>query len=298
MLLSPEPRIAVSPAPVRPRCALETLHEQGSGLQNEDVVLRAGDLLGVFDGATSLDGFLDRDGATGGYRAAQLAAQVFADEPGDLASRAQRANRAIRSAQHDHGIPFNQRQRLWSTSMAVVRLHDGWFEYCQVGDSMILLLYRDGRHELLTPEIDIDIETLQQWKRLPASAPPIQISLASQILAVRLQMNVRYGVLNGEPESLSFLSHGRRSLSDLAGILLFTDGLQLPKSEPGDPTDWQWFADLYRLGGLAGIRNHVRMLQRQDPDCRQYPRFKRHDDIAAVAVTLPAGTVSPHHKPH
>jgi hypothetical protein len=298
MLLSPEPRIAVSPAPVRPRCALETLHEQGSGLQNEDVLLRADDLLGVFDGATSLDGFLDKNGASGGYRAAQLAAQAFADEPGNLAVRAQRANRAIRAAQRDHGVLLEQRHHLWSTSMATIRLHDGWFEYCQVGDSMILLLYRDGRHELLTPEIDIDVETLQSWKRLPASAPPIQISLASQILAVRLQMNMRYGVLNGEPESLSFLSHGRRSLSDLAGILLFTDGLLLPKSEPGEPTDWQWFTDLYRLGGLAKVRDHVRTLQRQDPDCRRFPRFKRHDDIAAVAVTLPAETGMPHHKPH
>jgi len=76
MLLSPEPQIAVSPAPERPRCAVETLHEQGSGLQNEDVLLRADDLLGVFDGATSLDGFLDKNGASGGYRAAQLAAEV------------------------------------------------------------------------------------------------------------------------------------------------------------------------------------------------------------------------------
>jgi len=40
------------------------------------------------------------------------------------------------------------------------------------------------------------------------------------------------------------------------------------------------------VGGLQAVRNHVRRLQQEDPTCRKYPRFKQHDDIAAVAIQL------------
>lgn len=108
--------------------------------------------------------------------------------------------------------------------------------------------------------------------------------LAAQIERVRLQMNISYGVLNGEPEAVNFLHHGRYQLTGITDILLFTDGLFLPKEDPLAGNDWQGLVDLYRHGGLQAVRDHVRLLQRDDPDCRCYPRFKRHDDIAAVAI--------------
>lgn len=287
MYLATDQLPASSPCISSPSYEVETLHEQGSGAYNEDVLLQTGDLFGVFDGATSLDTFHDINGMSGGRCAAQLAAQTFLEMEGDLARIAEKANGRIRMAQERNNIPLHERYRLWSTSMAVIRLDDASFEYCHTGDSMILLLYRDGSHTLLTPEIDIDSETLQMWKDSVASPQKIHSRLAAQILKVRLQMNVSYGVLNGEPESLHFLRHGRHSLAGISDILLFTDGLLLPRENPREMGDWQTFSDLYRDGGLVGVRNHVRSIQREDADCRSYPRFKMHDDIAAISVTLP-----------
>lgn len=286
MYLSTDQLTATYSFPSSSTFVVETLHEQGSGEYNEDILLLTENLFGVFDGATSLEKFYDINGNPGGRCAAMLAAQTFQDMDGSLAQIAESANGVIRKAQQLNNIPLNERHRLWSTSMAVVRLKDSSFEYCHTGDSMILLLYTDGRHALLTPELDIDSETLQLWKDSPKLQQGIHSCLAAQILKVRLQMNVSYGVLNGEPESMQFLRHGRHSLAGISDILLFTDGLLLPRENPQETGDWENFAALYRCGGLARVRDHVRSLQREDAICRSYPRFKMHDDIAAIAVTL------------
>jgi hypothetical protein len=295
MYLSTDQLSIACPSASRPLYAVETLHEQGSGEQNEDTLLWSGTLFGVFDGATSLDKYYDEDGATGGLCAASIAAETFRDHSGCLPQAAKKANRLLREKQIRCRIPLNQRQRLWSTSMAVIRMHDSSFEYCHTGDSMIVLLYRDGGYSLLSPELDIDGETLELWQNTASGDQSIHTILAEQITKVRLQMNVTYGVLNGEPESMQFLRHGRESLAGVSDILLFTDGLLLPKADPRSPSDWQAFAALYRNGGLAAIRDHVRALQRDDSTCRRYPRFKTHDDIAAIAVTVDHGNVSPAH---
>lgn len=286
MYLNVEPYHPIRQSPSVPTMSVQVLHEQGSGRQNEDVVLRSAGLFGVFDGATSLVEPRDTGNESGGFRAARLAASSFEQCQGSLVQRAEQANSAIRAAQIASGISLDERLRLWSTSLAVVRLKDSSFEYCHTGDSMILLLYADGSHLVLTPEVDVDGETLQAWKNSPASSQPIHICLADQIAAVRLQMNTRYGVLNGEPAAMGFLGHGCHSLAGISDIILFTDGLMLPRETPWRPTDWRWFADLYRLGGLHKIRDQVRGLQRQDPECRRFPRFKVHDDIGAVAISF------------
>jgi hypothetical protein len=157
---------------------------------------------------------------------------------------------------------------------------------------MIMILHHDGSHSLLSPELDIDGETLALWQQSPATGQTIHSLLAEQIAEVRLRMNVSYGVLNGEPEAMQFFRHGHHSLAGVSDILLFTDGLMLPKADPTSPTDWHSFADIYCRGGLTALRDHVRTVQQTDPVCRCYPRFKMHDDIAAIAVTVD-GVASP-----
>jgi len=287
MYLSNEHFATLHSYPALPRYDAETLLEKGSGALNEDVLLQTDDLFGVFDGATSLDKRKFTGELTGGLLAARIAAQTFRDGRGSLEHLAAQANRRIHRTLLDEKVPLNERHRLWSTSLAVVRLAGERFEYCQTGDAVILLLLDDGSFHLVTPHIDIDRETLQLWKESPAAkTATIHDLLAEQICRVRLQMNVSYGVLNGEPEAMNFLRHGCHQLAGVSDILLFTDGLFLPRENPLESDDWQFLADLYRSGGLQAVRDHVRRLQRKDPACRKYPRFKQHDDIAAVAIQL------------
>ncbi len=265
---------------------VETLLEKGSGKLNEDVLLQEENIFGVFDGATSLDTSALGEGITGGRLAAQIAAKAFR-EGGNLISCAKNANQGIFDANVRYKDTPEERHKLWSTSAAVIHFHQDFLYFCQTGDSLILLLDKNGGHKLITPGTDHDQETLTLWKHTKAPAhATIQEILRDQILKVRREMNISYGVLNGEPEAMDFLNHGRIELDGISDILLFTDGLFLPRSMPWLDNDWSLFSRLYREGGLENIRNYIRDLESRDPGCRVYPRFKIHDDIAAIAINI------------
>ncbi len=286
MYLSPEQFTFANQDHSLKRPKVRSLLEKGSGEFNEDVLLDEGTVLGVFDGATSLDKSRFQGGLTGGLIAARTAAHTFRDKRSSLNQLVKEANRRIQKAQLEESISLNDRYKLWSTSLAVVHLDGNRLEYCQTGDALILFICNDGSYKVITPDIDIDRNTLQLWKEMRVTPDaPIHEVLAEQIRKVRSGMNVRYGVLNGEPEAMNFVRHGYEDLTDVSDILLFTDGLHLPRQNPLEEHDWQTFVELYLLGGLQAVRDHVRHLQQQDPACRKYPRFKLHDDIAAVAIS-------------
>ena len=287
MYLATEQLAVPAAARFVPDIGVETLLEKGSSELNEDVLLEAENLFGVFDGATSLDKRRFHDGLTGGLLAARTAAHAFQQGRSSLYRLAEKANNGIRDALLNQQVAMSDRHRLWSTSLAVIRLGEGHVEYCRTGDALILFIHNDGSFRLVTPDIDIDRETLCLWQDSKVlSSTSIQDELADQILRVRLQMNVSYGVLNGEPEALDFICHGHEELTNVSDVLLFTDGLFLPRENPQKESDWEFFVKLYQLGGLQAVRDYVRGLQCQDPALKKYPRFKLHDDIAAVAIKL------------
>ncbi len=261
----------------------ETLQEKGTGQTNEDVLLMEKNTFGVFDGATSLD----TNSLSGGLRAASIASQAFLNSTESLSRCAERGNQDINKAYSHQRIINDKREHLWSTSAAVVRLHRNHFEYCQIGDSLIMLLFKDGSHRLATPHIDHDRETLTLWKRRTVrNNATIQTAFADQIRRVRQHMNQTYGVLNGEPKAMDFLTQGSVELDGISHIILFTDGLFLPKEYPWEKSEWASFCNIYRESGLQGLRDTIRTLEKQDPLCRKYPRFKQHDDIAAISLHI------------
>lgn len=281
-------------APILPNLAhssipfqVHSLLEQGSGELNEDVLLKTGDTFGVFDGATSLDRRRFDEELTGGLLAARTAARVYRQGGASLYSLAVRANDSIREEFLGHNVSLAERHLLWSTSMAVVRLTGSRLEYCQTGDALIILVGSDGSHRVITSEVDIDRETLALFQETRGMEKrDRQKLMGKQIKRVREQMNKSYGVLNGEPEAVNFLRHGHLDLTGVRDILLFTDGLYLPRENPQQENDWQLLIDLYLQSGLQAVRDRVRRLQRSDPQLTKYPRFKQHDDIAAVAIKL------------
>ncbi len=278
----------------RPYVVRETLLEQGSGSLNEDALSATNRLSIVCDGATSLGGpvrtTVDTQlskGISGGQQAAAITAAVFADNPGqDLRMSARIANIEIRAAMVRERLDVHQRERLWSTSFAAVQIDDGVINWCQIGDCAIVAVYTDGSGRLLTDVPNQDKDILRRWQRVGSRAgATIHQELAADIKAVRKSMNRSFGSLNGEPEALDFLSYG--CLQDdprISDILLFSDGLFPPASDPEIPLDTRQLVELYRCGGIENVRNHIRQLQRTDPSCRTYPRFKKFDDISAVAL--------------
>lgn len=266
---------------------VETLFEKGSGLMNEDFYIVSGNLFGVFDGATSLSSEVYENRRTGGFLASHIAGEIFRRNDGTLKNLAEEANAAIAKAMRENGMSMADKRYLWNTGAAVVRVDTETFEWIQIGDCLVLVFYDDGRYDVLTDNFDHDFETLQLWKETcRQTMEPIQRALKDQIQRVREQMNVSYGSFSGEKEALSFIQTGVGRLEGVKDIVLFTDGLFIPRSEPSDRSDFDLFSTLYRQGGLYHVGKYVREMESTDEACRIYPRFKTHDDIAAISLTF------------
>ncbi len=266
---------------------VDSIYEKGTGIINEDFYCINGNLFGVFDGATSLSNAVYENGCTGGFLASNIAGKTFARNHSSLINLAEKANTAIADAMSIRGVNLNERENIWCTSAAVVRIHDEMFEWVQTGDCLVLVIFEDDTHEVLIKGYDHDLETLLLWQKIAdKSDGTIMSAMRNQIRKVRSQMNVTYGVLNGEKEAIRFLKYGNRNLNGIKHIILFTDGLFIPKKDPEKKEDFKIFSQLFKKGGLNHIKNYIREIEETDRECRIYPRFKAHDDIAAIALTF------------
>lgn len=106
------------------------------------------------------------------------------------------------------------------------------------------------------------------------------------LVKLKEKMNVTYGMFSGEEQALSFLNKGRESLKQIKHILIFTDGLLIPKEDPKAKDDFDTFVKLFLGGGLLKIKNYVRGIEKDDPECWRCPRFKQYDDIAAISISF------------
>ena len=277
--------------------------EKGTAKTNEDCLVIQDNIFGVFDGATSLTGRTFHQGKTGGEIAAQTAGSVFSQNHYPLRHLACQANREIMTQMLRNGVNISRQEDLWSTSAAVVRIQNKNLEWVQAGDAVIILVYNDGSHKVLVEREDHDYETLTLWKDLvqdkaddkrvgltegntEQGLAALRQTLNSQIKKVRSEMNITYGVLNGEPRAEEFLNQGVESLDQVMDILLFTDGLTIPGETPQKHKDYTSLVENYISLGLNGLKNMIRQKEKTDPLCLTFPRFKCHDDIAAIAVKV------------
>ena len=118
--------------------------DKGSWQINEDELLVTGNLWAVFDGATSLVGYEDERGETGGRIAAATAAHAFLVSQGSLHDAAVDANTLIRQAMSNAGIDSGHKEALWATAVAAVRLVAERLEYLTIGNCVVLGIRRMG----------------------------------------------------------------------------------------------------------------------------------------------------------
>jgi len=264
---------------------IEHILEKGSGRINEDRLVMGKNLFGVFDGATSLDGACFGDGCTGGGIAADTARQVFSRNHYPLNFLGRSANAAILAKMKNHKVRLNRPENRWSTSAAVVRISDNCLEWLQTGDAFVILIHKDNSHRVLVDQEDHDFETLCLLKKEQNKTLSNPV-LKTQVKKIRSNMNKTYGVLNGDPEAEKFMHTGFAGLDRVQTILLFTDGLAVPSEMPEKKKKFTPLVDLFQRKGLKGLHRHIRQREKQDPNLNRFPRFKCHDDIAAIAIHL------------
>lgn len=257
------------------------------GKRKEDTCLMKDNIFGVFDGFNSLDRFIDKDGKTGGLIAATIARDNFLENNKDLKELTIEANQRIKERMFALNIDINKKTGLWGTMVAVVRIKNNSFEWVQLGDSLILVIYKDNSFKLLVEDYDHDKEVLSVWKELANQKKEnIRELIDSTLRENRSEINEIFGGLTGEEKSISFLKTGEENLENVKHILLFTDGLFIPKEDPLEADDWNMFVKLFLEGGLKYIKDFVRGLEKEDPNCWKYPRYKQYDDITGISITF------------
>lgn len=269
---------------------IDKMLDKGVGKMNEDAIFIGESRFGVFDGASSMDGYTDEEGRTGGYLAANIAKKTFEGSDTDIVTTALEANHKIGEAMADKNIDVTQKESTWCSTMAVVDvvIPNKKFEWTQIADALILVIRKDGTHQvLIQDDYDHDRGIMTLWKEMAENrVDDIRSRLQNQMVELRRTANVKYGVLNGDPNAANFLRKGSGSLDGLAHILLFTDGMIPPKENRAAPDDFTEVVRWYLEGGLHNVRDQIREIEESDPNCWKYPRYKKSDDIGAIAITL------------
>jgi serine/threonine protein phosphatase PrpC len=257
------------------------------GSKREDAYFIGKHQYGVFDGFNGWTRFYDDSGQSGGQIAATIAKNVFSQGSGDLKPLAINANQKIKEHMLKNEIDIHNKGKLWGTSFAVVRIKSNTFEWIQIGDANIVLINGDKSFNVLVKDYDHDEEILTLWKQLASKGKDNIRELVNEpLLELRNKMNITHGCLNGEKQAIAFINAGVEKLDNVKHIILFTDGLLIPKEDPSGDDDWALFVELFLRGGLQKVKEYVRNIEKTDPKCWKYPRYKQHDDIAAISISF------------
>ncbi|AZN43420.1 protein phosphatase 2C domain-containing protein [Paenibacillus albus] len=281
-----------------------TMTQRGVGVCNEDALISNASLgiYGVIDGATSIVPYTGPNGETGGYLASQLIARICGEsEDADLSliELLGQANKALGQAMGEAGIKTERKEEVWSACSVLVRTAPKWIEFAQTGDCMLAVYYTDGTIRIVTNDqlAHVDDRTKAVWTAgieagLTTRAELWEHSKAT-IAEGRALANADggYSVINGDPAFADYAEFGRISRTNVQALLLFSDGLYIPKP-PGesDKDSAIQIATLVQEMGLARYLEWLTALEESDPDCTQFPRLKKSDDKTAIWIDFAHGS--------
>lgn len=261
---------------------------------NEDRIVITERVFAVIDGATAMVPH-KLDGLTAAaYIARYIGRELASATADDCVTAADlllsiNASFATHLAQH---YPHVAAEGKYGPSAAavVVKLHDdGTYTYAQVADCF-LLEEKARRVALLTPDqLDaLDTTSLQDAKRrLLEGVSPEHILQDPEVRALlkanRLQNNVVFGVVNGEPDMAKHLCHGRRSLDGVTALVLMSDGMCQP-DVPVRASSAIVSAASMLDQGLSPHYRYLKVLYDTDPGFLLFLRFKHMDDASAILL--------------
>ena len=262
--------------------------DKGASRLNEDAfsINKRDQIFAVFDGASSLVPFTDGSGKTGAYRASNAAKLVFDNGGNDLKALVTKTNVKIRGEMLKEGIDLGDKLNLWGTTAAAIKVNNRSFDWLQISDTNIIVMYDDGSSRFLVNNNGHDGKALSHLRELiiGGSQDPLK-DIIPDLISQRRRLNIAYGVIAGEGD-VKFVKNGSESLEGVKAILIFSDGMMIPQSNPGNEVQSNTIAKVYSEGGLRGLLSTVRSMEDSDPDMHKYPRFKCHDDATAIAITF------------
>jgi hypothetical protein len=288
---------------------VESRTEKGSGIVNEDALILnpSKGIFGVADGAVSRKGYTDSKGNSGARIASQILKSTF-ERTGplpkgssDLQEMVFEANTWLAESMRTAGINVDEsadrlnKLNRWLSSIAVVKMGSRSFNWLQMSDTNILAVHKDGSHRLMVENYDHDGFVLVEYKKMLDAGVKDAYEKSRQMISDnQMKINVpgpngvAFGGISGEPSEklIPSISKGTYSLDGVRSILIFSDGLLLPQTDPAKPDNIKGIVKAYTKGGIQAWFDLVRGLENSDPEMKKYLRFKDHDDVSVVAIDL------------
>jgi hypothetical protein len=171
---------------------------------------------------------------------------------------------------------------------ALCRIGSQWHAV-RLGDCRLLAEDRQGFRRI----VDFANDGFDEWitreaQRFRAGGlsdiKAISARLQPELLANRRRRNRAdgYGVIAADRACLAFVEH--MPLLDPRSALMASDGFFRLVDHYHDITEQDLLARASGNGGIVALYERLRAIERGDPDCRKFPRFKPADDASAIAL--------------
>jgi serine/threonine protein phosphatase PrpC len=185
-------------------------------------------------------------------------------------------------------------------------------EFAHLGDTALLVFYKDGRVEQITKDSmgQHDEQALlyaieiQKQRRISYLSDAIDHPETRQINFLNgiyhnfvtpngdIDYDIGVGVIDGLPEMTKYLQRGILSLHDVRSILICSDGFFLPQplleTKDARLARLQEMRRLLEITGIFGYIQKLRKIEQDDVTRNAYPRFKVHDDATAFYLEFKA----------
>ncbi len=268
---------------------------QGSGKVNEDAVGFSGDeddikAAWVLDGVTGInDTGLGVQGSDAQWFVARIDAHLrdLLANPSDLQTAMSRLVDRLIDDMSIHVLP--QGFDPPAACIAAVCRTDGEWQSVRLGDCRLLAEDRSGLRRL----VDFPNDDFDRW--VTAEATRMRLSgvtdLADLFRALqpahfksrRLRNRPGgYGVIEADRACLAFAEYLR--LDEPSAVLLTSDGFFRLVDHYGAINEPELLASAMQNGGLSSLYERLRRIEKNDADCRRFPRLKPQDDASAIAL--------------
>ena len=274
---------------------LAGLVSEGSGKVNEDAIGFVGDENDIraawaLDGVTGInDSGLGVPGSDAQWFVTRIDAHLrdLLARPQDLNdTMAQLIDRLIEDMAN-HILPDNYDPPA-ACLAAVCRIGNEWHAV-RLGDCRLLAEDRSGLRRLVDfPNDEFDHWVTTEATRLRQSGmtglDDLFRALQPAHFNSRRQRNRPggYGVIEADRACLAFAEYLR--LDDPAAVLLASDGFFRLVDHYGEASESGLLTRATQNGGVMSLYERLRHIERDDPDCRRFPRLKPRDDASAIAL--------------
>ncbi|BEK84764.1 protein phosphatase 2C domain-containing protein [Nocardia seriolae] len=254
---------------------------------NEDRLVITAEMVIILDGATT---YGIQNKISGGTFAERLGAVLvrIADESASLSALLEVALQYVIS---DLELPIES-PNAPSSTIAIVRKRRGTLDFLVLGDSTIVLGYRDGAVETICDERLEQLGLVQSRKYRSRLQQGGGYDDRHREILAELQQEQRrrrnrpggYWIASTAPEAAQHAIIAARPVADIAWVALATDGVT--DLIDALKVDWQEIGSMDSAKLSALLARIHRWEYEVDPDGILVPRSKRHDDKAIAVVRL------------